>query len=218
MVKSHLIRYGFVDNYTVWKFHGEVDSSATGASERNSSMTTTSSVNERGQQPSSSPAARADSDTGNHDYVKINELLQDMAANDGDRDCDEQSDFLGPEDAEIFENLANHMDQDDVLFGNPKWLENFKEMKQAAIDPLYKDCSKEWMALHFNLQLPMLKSRHGWSDTSFNDLLRIHADTYPEGNNVPANTYRAKKMIRPVSMKLKKFHACSNPCILYRGK
>ena len=115
-MKSHLIRYGFVDNYTIWKFHGEVDSSAIGASERKSSTTTTSSV----QQPSSSPAARADSDTGNHDYVKINELLQDMAANDGGGDCDEQIDFLGPEDAEIFKNLANRMDQDDVLFGNPK--------------------------------------------------------------------------------------------------
>ena len=64
----------------------------------------------------------------------------------------------------------------------------------------------------------MLKSRHGWSDTSFNDLLRILTDTYPEGNKVPANMYRAKKMIRPVSMKLKKFHACCNHCILYRGK
>ena len=37
--------------------------------------------------------------------------------------------ILGPKDVEIFENLANRMDQDDVLFGNPKWLENFKEMK-----------------------------------------------------------------------------------------
>ena len=35
---------------------------------------------------------------------------------------------------------------------------------------------------------------------------------------MPANTYQAKKMIRPVSMKLKKFHACTNHCILYRGK
>ena len=105
-----------------------MDSSATGASERKSSTTTTSSVNERGQQPSSSPVARADDDTGNHDYVKINELLEDMAANDGDGDCDEHSDLLGPEDAEIFENLTNCMDQDDVLFGNPKWLENFRKM------------------------------------------------------------------------------------------
>jgi hypothetical protein len=47
---------------------------------------------------------------------------------------------LGPEDAKIFKNIANRMDQDDVLFRNPKWLENFKEMKQAAIDPLYKGC------------------------------------------------------------------------------
>ena len=43
-------------------------------------------------------------------------------------------------------------------------------------------------------------------------------DTYPEGNKVPTNTYQAKRMIRPVSMKLKKFHACTNHCILYRGK
>jgi hypothetical protein len=97
------------------------------------------------------------------------------------------------------------MDQDDVLFGNLKWLENFKEMKQATIDTLYKDCPKHWTTLCFNLQMLMLKARHGWSDTSFNDLLRILADTYPEDNKMPTNTYRAKKMIRLVAMKLKKF-------------
>jgi hypothetical protein len=64
----------------------------------------------------------------------------------------------------------------------------------------------------------MLKARHGWTDTSFNDQLRILGDTYPEVNKVPANTYRAKKLIRPVAMKLKKFHACPNHCILYQGK
>jgi hypothetical protein len=35
---------------------------------------------------------------------------------------------------------------------------------------------------------------------------------------VPANTYRAKKLILAVVMKLKKYHACPNHCILYRGK
>ena len=64
----------------------------------------------------------------------------------------------------------------------------------------------------------MLKARHGWSDTSFNDLLCILADTYLEGNKVPANTYRAKKLIRPVAMKLKKLHTIPNHCILYQGK
>jgi hypothetical protein len=140
-----------------------------------------------------------------------------MIDNDGDGDG-EQDDVLEPDDVELFQNLANCMDQDDVLFGNLKWLENFKEMKQAAIDPLYKDCLKHWTTLHFNLQLLMMKARRGWSDTSFNDLLHILADTYLESNKVPANTYRAKKMIQPVAMNLKKFHAYPNHCILYRGK
>ena len=63
---------------------------------------TTSSVNEKEQKPSSSSAATAGGDTANRDYVKIDELLQNMAANNGDGDCDEQSDLLGPEDEEIF--------------------------------------------------------------------------------------------------------------------
>ena len=58
MVKSHLLRYGFIENYTIWKFHGEVDPSITGASERNSSKPL--SVNGRGQQPSSSTATVGD--------------------------------------------------------------------------------------------------------------------------------------------------------------
>ena len=136
---------------------------STGASKQNSS--TSLSVNEREQQPSS---ATAGGDSANRDYINIDELLQDMADNDAYGD---EGDLLGPEDAEISENLANRMDQDDVLFGNPKWLENFKEMKQATIDPLYKDCMKHWTVLHFNLHLLILKSRHGWSSTCFNDLL-----------------------------------------------
>jgi hypothetical protein len=67
----------------------------------------------------------------------------------------------------------------------------------------HSKCPKHWTALHFNLQLLMLKAHHGWTDTSFNDLLRILGDTYPEGNKVPANTYQAKKLIQPVAMKLK---------------
>jgi predicted RNA-binding Zn-ribbon protein involved in translation (DUF1610 family) len=74
------------------------------------------------------------------------------------------------------------------------------------------------MVLHFNLQMLMLKAHHGWSDTSFNELLEKLANTYPDGDKVPVNTYRAKKMIQPVVLKIKKFHACLNHCILYQGK
>jgi len=100
-VKSHLIRYGFTENYTVWKFHDEDDSSVIGASERNSS--TPLSVNERGQEPSSSTAT-AGGDCVKRDYINIDDILQDMGGDDGGRaGDDEQDDFLGLEDAEIFE-------------------------------------------------------------------------------------------------------------------
>ena len=142
-----------------------------------------------------------------------------MADNDGgDGDGGELAGVMEAEDVELFEEVANRLDHGDVLFGSPRWIENFREMKQATIDPVYKDCSKHLTALRFNLQMHMLKARHGWSNTSFNDVLCIFAETYPEGNKVPANTYRAKKLIRPVAMKLKKFYAYPNHCILYLGK
>ena len=59
-----------------------------------------------------------------------------------------------PKDAKLFEEISNRLDHGNILFGSPRWLENFRQMKQAAIDPLYKDggkCTKHWMALHFNL-------------------------------------------------------------------
>jgi hypothetical protein len=59
-----------------------------------------------------------------------------------------------PNDVQLVEDLVNHIDEDDVVFGSSKWLENFREMKQATVDPLYKDggsCLKECTTLHFNL-------------------------------------------------------------------
>lgn len=43
---------------------------------------------------------------------------------------------------QLFEEIANRLDHDDVLFASLRWLKNFIEMKRAAIDPLYKDCPK----------------------------------------------------------------------------
>ena len=161
-------------------------------------------VDHVGRQPTSSSAAAATSDHNAHDYIMMEDLFKDMAADDdGGRDADEEAIVRDPKGAELLEEIANRLDEDDILFGGPRWLERFRDMKQATIDPLYKDYLKHWTALRFNLQMLMLKARHGLSDTSFNDLLRILADTYPEGNKVPANTYRAKKLIQPVVIKLK---------------
>jgi hypothetical protein len=217
-VHSHLIKFGFVKDYTVWTFHGEKVDATGGASGGNSLLLTTVNIDHVGRQPASSLVAAA-SDDNAHDYITMEDLFQDMAADDDSGgDADEEAIVRDLEGAELLEEIANRIDEDDILYGSPRWLENFRDMKQAAIDPLYKDYPKHWTALRFNLQMLMLKAQHGWSDTSFNELLSVLANTYPKDNEVPTNTYRAKKLIRPVAMKLRKFDACPNHCILYRGE
>jgi hypothetical protein len=82
----------------------------------------------------------------------MEDLFQDMAADDDDGgDGDEDAAMRDPEGAKLMEKIANHLDKDDIMFGSLRWLENFREMKQAAIDPLYKGCPKHWTALRFDL-------------------------------------------------------------------
>lgn len=121
---------------------------------------------------------------------------------------------------ELFKNITNYLDEDDVLFGNLRWLKNFREMKPSIIDPLYEniDCPKHMTSLHFNLKLLTVEDRHGFSDTGFNEMLYVLVEAFPEGNKVPVYTYWAKKLTRPMEMKLKKFDACPNHFILYRGE
>jgi len=75
-----------------------------------------------------------------------------MPANDdGGGDGDEDAAMKDPEGVELMAEIANCLNEDDILFGNSRWLENFREIKQVAIDPLYKGCAKHWTVLRFDL-------------------------------------------------------------------
>ena len=77
VVKSHLVRYGFVKDYTIWKFHGELeDDPSVGASGGNSSITA-AAVNAE-QQPSAATTCVQGNGTGDnayHDYIMMDDLL-----------------------------------------------------------------------------------------------------------------------------------------------
>ena len=64
--------------------------------------------------------------------------------------------------------------------------------------------------LCFIFELLTLKAKHNGSESSFNDLLRILAWFHPNPNKVPANTYRAKKLVSPFTMGVERIHACPN--------
>jgi hypothetical protein len=66
------------------------------------------------------------------------------------------------------------------------------------------------------LKLLKLKVSHGWSDNSFSELLSLLAKLLLKPNTLTTSTYRAKKLICPLSLGVDKIHACPNHCILYR--
>ena len=107
-----------------------------------------------------------------------------------------------------------------VLVANARGLPNFDTVRKSAEENIYersKRCPKHWTVLHFVIELLILKAKHGWSDGSFNDLLRILDCLLPNPNKVTANTYRTKKLVSPFTTGVERIHACPNNCILYRG-
>lgn len=129
VVQSHFIRFGFVQEYTVRRFHREANASGDAL--------------DHGGEPSSSSAFDGHGIAGdNADIIAIDDLVQYMADGSRGDDDGEPAAVMEPSDAELFEEIINCIDDEDVLFRRPRWLDNFREMKQVAIDQLYKDCQK----------------------------------------------------------------------------
>jgi len=109
-------------DYMVWTYHGE-NKVTVGHSSRGN--LTSSTVELVGRQPASSSTAPAAS----NDNVIV-DILQDMGTNnDGGGDGYEDAAMKDLESAEFMAKIAYRFDEDDILFGNSRWLENFREMK-----------------------------------------------------------------------------------------
>jgi hypothetical protein len=80
--------------------------------------------------------------------------------------------------------------------------------------PLYPDCVK-FNKISTVFKLYNLKIINWWSDNSFTSLLKLLWDVLPNNNELPDSTYKVKKLLRPLSMKVERIHACTNDCILY---
>jgi hypothetical protein len=102
--------------------------------------------------------------------------------------------------------------------GTDRGLDNTEILEKSSREPLYDEsngCGKEFTQLRVMLELLKLKASHGWSDNSFSDLLSLLAKLLSKPNILPTSTYRAKKLICPLSLVVDKMHACPNHCILY---
>jgi hypothetical protein len=99
------------------------------------------------------------------------------------------------------------------LVGSAKGLANFETVKKSTQKNIFersKGYPKYWTVLRLILELLTIKAKHSWSDGSFNDLLHILAWMLSKPNKVPANTYRAKKLVSPFIMGVERINACPN--------
>jgi hypothetical protein len=93
--------------------------------------------------------------------------------------------------------------------GTDRELDNMEILEKSSRKPLYDEsngCGKEFTQLRVMLELLKLKASHGWSDNSFLELLSLLAKLLPKPNTLPTSTYRAKKLICPLSLGVDKIH------------
>nr|XP_051212532.1 uncharacterized protein LOC127330319 [Lolium perenne] len=94
----------------------------------------------------------------------------------------------------------------------------FDKMIEDHNKLLYPTCEDGHKKLGNTLELLQWKAENGVTDSGFGKLLTIIKRKLPRGNELPASTYEAKKIVCPLGLDVQKIHACINDCILYRGE
>jgi hypothetical protein len=80
--------------------------------------------------------------------------------------------------------------------------------------PLFFGCTF-FSKMTATFKLYNLKAKNGWSDKSFDSLFDLLREMLPEKNELSESTYRARRMLCPLSMKAEKIPVCRNDCILF---
>jgi hypothetical protein len=137
---------------------------------------------------------------------------QDDGVFDGDNHGIDDDDFH-------YEELL-HRVEPHVLnsMGTDRGRDNMEILEKSSREPLYDKSNghgKEFTQLCVMLELLKLKVSHGWSDNRFLELLILLAKLLPKPNTLLTSTYRAKKLICPLSLGVDKIRVCPNHCILY---
>ncbi|XP_076955180.1 uncharacterized protein LOC143629918 [Bidens hawaiensis] len=135
------------------------------------------------------------------------------------KDSDDKHNLIDNDDGDLNEVNDNLNDMYNDLGTNigDSEQEKLKRLFEDSEKPLYTGCLK-FSKLSAVLKLFNAKTKYGWSDVSFTYLLEVVHEMLPEDNEFPVSLYKAKKLMCPMGLKVKRIHACPNHCMLYRKK
>jgi len=159
----------------------------------------------------------------------------------GHHDIDDDEEFVAQDDADQYHDEQNVEDADDNLDDDEevplasvmrdphlqdlllektkgaKWKAKLEQLEPDSNTPLY-DSGRglEESRLRVALDVLQMKAKHGWTDTSVDDILEYLKDLLPAGNTCPGSLAEAKRITCPLDLPHEKYHACINDCIMYR--
>ena len=92
------------------------------------------------------------------------------------------------------------------------------QLEIDAVTPLYEGCASKDTHLNVMLKTLQMKTKHGWTDASYDESMAFWHDRLPKGNKCPTSIEEAKKVVCPLDLPHVRYHACINDCIIYRGE
>ena len=93
-------------------------------------------------------------------------------------------------------------------------VDQYDDLFDQAKKELYSGC-KNFSVFTFLVKLMHVKVLNRWSNKSFDMLLQILKKAFPEGANIPASYYDAKKMLRDLGLGYETIHVCKYDCALF---
>jgi hypothetical protein len=162
VLRSHLIKHGFTEDYRCWNKHGEEE------------------INEAEMRDSYLESEISTGVKEDHDDVNKTDIL-------GFTDDDIEFHVYNIE--EMVRNVERHGDDDQ--YSNEE-LAKYKQMIKDSKKSFYHGCAAQYTRLFTMVKLFQLKASNRWSDCSFKDLLMLLKDMLPQGNAVSETICEAK--------------------------
>jgi hypothetical protein len=163
VLRSHLIKHGFMVDYRCWNKHGEEGLNEAEVRDLYLERDLTVDVEE------------------DHDD-DVNEL--DILGF-----TDDDIEFQVHNIEEMVHNVERHGIDDQYNNGE---LAKYKKITEDLKKPLYHSCMAQHTRLFAMVKLFQLKVSNGWSDCSFKELLTLLKDMLSQSNAVPETVYEAK--------------------------
>jgi hypothetical protein len=163
VLRTHLIKHGFMEDYRCWNKHGEE-----GLNE--------SEMRDSYLESEIPTGVKEDHD----DDVNEPDILVFT---------DDDIEFQMHNIEDLVHNVERHGDDDQ--YSNSEFAK-YKKMIEDSKKPLYHGCAAQYTRLFAMVKLFQLKASNRWSDCCFKELLTLLNDMLPQGNAVPETIYEAK--------------------------